>query len=282
MNIADINPYIRYARCIALNKRTHFDETVPLDARLFYTLSGQGKIRVKDKTYEMPPHALLIINAGVPYIVETPDAPVEYIVLNFDYTQKAAEHCLPEAPVTKAHFAADMLLDYTTFEDAQQLSEVFYLPQMEAIYNPLLSILNEHTQKILYYENKTGHILAQCIFDCLRYWETGNLGIKKSSVSGMISYIHDNYRKNLTNAEIGRHFGYHPNYVSFVIKCMTGIPLRQYIIHVRLMRAADLLETGVYSIAEIAEQSGFCDVSYFSKCFKKHFGINPSDYRKRT
>lgn len=282
MKIAEINPYIRYARYLSLNVNSCFKKVVPLDARLFYTVKGQGKIKVKATEYEMRPHSLLFVNAGVPYCIKTPDDSVEYMVLNFDYTQNAIYHNLPVAPVSVQSFKRDMLLDDCTFEDFPALTEALYIREMETLQKKLAAILDEHVQKILYYENKTGHMLAQCIFECMRLLKMGDYGIRKSPVSHVLSYVHANYSTNLTNAAIGEHFGYHPNYISFVIKHMTGMPLRQYLIHVRLMHAADLLETGMLSVAEIAEQCGFCDISYFSKCFKKHFGINPSEYRVRS
>lgn len=282
MKIAEINPYVRYARQLRLNENACFSEVVPLDARLFYTIKGQGKIKVADAVYEMMPHALLIINAGVPYCIETPDTAVEYIVLNFDYSKNAIAQNLPVAPVPVQSFKQGMLLDSCTFVDSPGLTEALYIREMEILQKKLLGILDEHTQKILYYESKSGHMLAECIFACLRYREMGEWAVKKSPVQHILAFVHDNYTTNLTNAAIGKQFGYHPNYISYVIKHMTGMSLRQYIIHVRLLHAADLLETGMLSIAEVAEQCGFCNISYFSNCFKKHFGINPSEYRVRS
>lgn len=279
MNVTEINPYIRYARYLILDKNSCFKQVFPLDARLFYTVKGHGKIKVKATEYEMRPHSLLIINAGVPYCIETPDDPLEYMVLNFDYTQNAIYHNLPVAPVPVQGFKRDMLLDDCAFDDFPALTEALYIREIEPLQKKLAAILDEHIHKILYYENKTGHMLAQCIFECLRILKMGDYGIRKSPVSHILSYIHTNYSTNLTNAAIGERFGYHPNYISFVIKRLTGMSLRRYLIHVRLMHAADLLETGSLSIAEIAEQCGFCDISYFSKCFKKHFDINPSEFR---
>jgi AraC-like DNA-binding protein len=51
-----------------------------------------------------------------------------------------------------------------------------------------------------------------------------------------------------------------------------------FIRSIRLHRAADMLGQGDQTIAEIAERTGFCSVSYFSKCFQKEFGCKPSEY----
>ena len=55
-------------------------------------------------------------------------------------------------------------------------------------------------------------------------------------------------------------------------------PPVSFIRSIRLHRAADMLLKGDISVSEIAEQTGFCSTSYFSKCFQKEFGCKPSEY----
>ncbi len=50
----------------------------------------------------------------------------------------------------------------------------------------------------------------------------------------------------------------------------------KYLISKRLIYAEKLLSTGKYSIKEVAEMSGFCDVKYFSRVVKKEYGVPPS------
>jgi YesN/AraC family two-component response regulator len=47
----------------------------------------------------------------------------------------------------------------------------------------------------------------------------------------------------------------------------------------RISYAASLLETGYYSVEEVAAMSGFYDPKYFSTCFKKHTGASPIDVK---
>ncbi len=53
-----------------------------------------------------------------------------------------------------------------------------------------------------------------------------------------------------------------------------------YALHLRLEYAAELLDNVNLNITEVALESGFRDVFYFSRCFKKHMEVSPSAYRK--
>ncbi len=60
----------------------------------------------------------------------------------------------------------------------------------------------------------------------------------------------------------------------------TDMTPNQYLQHIRIDTAQDLLQYSNLNIAEIAERTGFNDLSYFAKTFKKLRSISPSDYRK--
>ena len=50
----------------------------------------------------------------------------------------------------------------------------------------------------------------------------------------------------------------------------------EYHLNVRLKKAKDLLVTGKYSVADVAELVGYNDIFAFSKAYKKYFGYSPS------
>nr|WKN34050.1 alpha/beta fold hydrolase [Tunicatimonas sp. TK19036] len=60
------------------------------------------------------------------------------------------------------------------------------------------------------------------------------------------------------------------------LKAVTSKSPNQLISSVRLHRAKELILEHDYTIAQIAFQTGFSSTSYFSKCFKKEFGLSPS------
>jgi len=128
--------------------------------------------------------------------------------------------------------------------------------------------------------------LAKSLYDnmmtCHRLSNSSEIGFatkEQELASRILAYVQTHYAEEVTNGSIGTAFGYHPNYVSFLVKRATGMPVHQYLIHTRLVSAANLLENTTKSVNEVAIACGFYDQAYFCKYFKKHFGIAPSKYR---
>ncbi|MEO9892708.1 two-component regulator propeller domain-containing protein [Aurantibacter sp.] len=65
-------------------------------------------------------------------------------------------------------------------------------------------------------------------------------------------------------------------------KAVTGLSSSEFIRNIRLKRAVQLLEQSGLSVKEIMYMTGFNTASYFSKCFKKQFGVIPSEYVRQT
>lgn len=101
-----------------------------------------------------------------------------------------------------------------------------------------------------------------------------------NSLGAMIKlYVRDNIEKRITLADISYYL--HRSTVSITqhFKAEYGITVMQYVTKKRLDKAERLLRTGDDAIKNVALSSGFEEVEYFSRCFKKHYGKTPSEYR---
>lgn len=59
-----------------------------------------------------------------------------------------------------------------------------------------------------------------------------------------------------------------------------GVPPQKYVTGLRIKNAKRRLSETDMSVADIAERCGFSDAMYFSRVFKKHTGLSPTEYRK--
>ena len=91
----------------------------------------------------------------------------------------------------------------------------------------------------------------------------------------------DKYYSNseLTVSQIARELYVSEAYLRRVFHEAYGESPMHCILRRRIDRAIALLETNYYTVAEVAEMSGFRDPRHFSTVFKKTVGSSPSDYR---
>lgn len=93
-------------------------------------------------------------------------------------------------------------------------------------------------------------------------------------------FMRENYRREVTAAEIAKAAGLSPNYLSRKFRQATGTGVHEYLTFLRLKEAALELVSTDSSITEIAMRCGFSDGNYFKDVFKKRYGITPTGYRK--
>lgn len=65
------------------------------------------------------------------------------------------------------------------------------------------------------------------------------------------------------------------------LKSIVGLTPVDFIREIRIKRAVQLIDSDEYNFSQVAYMTGFNDPKYFSKCFKKVIGINPSEYKER-
>lgn len=105
--------------------------------------------------------------------------------------------------------------------------------------------------------------------------EKGNL----LSLSVPVAYMEQNYCENITLDFLASQAGFSVRHFTRLFQNAYHTPPSAYLMKLRLQKASSLLSGSSLSISEVAFQSGFEDSNYFTRQFKKHFGVTPSQYR---
>lgn len=104
--------------------------------------------------------------------------------------------------------------------------------------------------------------------------------IAPSDLSGQIAkYLQHRVRETLTGEEIAQQFHLTYKHLTRTFSGVYGVGIMQYHIQLKMQVAARELRSSDKSISHIAMDLGFSDPLYFSKCFRKQFGISPRNYR---
>jgi AraC-like DNA-binding protein len=117
------------------------------------------------------------------------------------------------------------------------------------------------------------------LISSLLLWKTSD-GLnfaQMKKVNSVIDYMMEHYAEALSLNELSFKARISPSYLGSIFKKVTGRSPVDYLIEIRINKAKAMLCDG-HSISEVAFKTGFNDVFYFSKCFKKREGVSPSGY----
>lgn len=96
-----------------------------------------------------------------------------------------------------------------------------------------------------------------------------------------ITYIQQQYKEELPIDAICEHVGFSKYYFCRAFHEIVGKTVVEYINHLRCEYARKLLATGHYNVSECAERSGFRNLSYFTRTYKRYVGMLPSENYKK-
>ena len=271
MSLINLNPVVR---SVALyEKLNRNEECISYDSKVIYMVSGDITAIVDGvKLGHLSPGHLLYIPAGTVYKLK--GQYLRAVVIGFDPT---SDNPLPHErlkPVPVSEYDPELL--HTVASDLS-LDKMIHIEDFESERETFLKLVNLFTSAEGTYRAQASAILKQILIKIIETVDENALPARM--VEALDNYIRENASDEISNTEIGAIFGYHPFYVSKVLKDRKGMTLRQYIISYRLKLAKKLLEESGKSINEIAEECGFNDPSYFTKTFRTNFGMTPKEYR---
>lgn len=107
--------------------------------------------------------------------------------------------------------------------------------------------------------------------------------INDATTARILKYVTDNIdTPDLKIDNIADAMGMSRSVLYTKIKQQLGMTPIDFVRHVRIMRACELLKDTDESLSSVAFAVGFSDAKYFSKVFKRETGIVPTEYRERT
>ena len=102
----------------------------------------------------------------------------------------------------------------------------------------------------------------------------------KQIVNDAVKYLKEDYSDSgITIDKVCKMLHISTTYFSTLFKKETKLTFVNYLTHIRMEAAKELLRSTNFKTFEIAREVGYSEPNYFSYCFKKNFGISPSEYR---
>lgn len=99
-----------------------------------------------------------------------------------------------------------------------------------------------------------------------------------AAVSKIVAYIGDHYMQNITLADVCKETELSKQYCMRVFRKYMQMTIGDYILDLRMRHAAYLLRNTYMNVNQAADYLGFSSTSYFSRVFKKYYGVSPSAF----
>lgn len=105
---------------------------------------------------------------------------------------------------------------------------------------------------------------------------------KEEYIRQAVRYMENRYSQKTSVLDIAQAVGLDRTYLSGLFKEKYGKPLQSFFLEYRMNRAAELLQSPMLSISEVAHSVGYTDPLLFSKMFKKVTGMSPKGARTKS
>jgi AraC-like DNA-binding protein len=158
----------------------------------------------------------------------------------------------------------------------------FTIKKHHILHDYIERLLDERNQKLPGYEDKIHHILNEMFIDLHRsYIQTSSKSMQMERVEVAHMRMIQNITHDWTLQELSDISGYSSSRFSSLYLERYGTSPIEQLISMRIQAAKDLLKNSNKSITDIAEETGFSSIHYFSRKFKSVTGMTPTEYTRK-
>ncbi len=129
------------------------------------------------------------------------------------------------------------------------------------------------------YQEAWAYRRLQTLIRSLRAVRTDRKG---SIIGAAIEYIHRNYNQDISLNDVSTYVNLSPQHFSKIFKQATNENFVEWVADFRIMKSKEFMQQSDMTIKEICYLVGYQDPNYFSRIFKKHVGISPTEFVKRN
>ena len=244
------------------------------ELEIIYVKSGFLTVNISGENYIGKPGDAFVVSPGNLHFMGSQNGTVDYFTFLFPlkYIAFRSDDMLDDKliePLNSGHLMISPEIKDTVKEQCEQLAGV-YAAEIDKSESKITSQIRKKIILLQFIHElwKKGFIVENDT--------TGRNTVEKE----MVSYIQQNYTGKILLREFGEQFHLSEKYISRYFKEHFHITLSRYVTYLRLEHAKQMLQETDISVTEVAMQSGYQNISYFIRSFKKTYGVSPLKYRK--
>lgn len=226
---------------------------------LVYVLDGSATYTMQDKSFTVKKNDIFFLHKGSRYTTDgDTSVPFQFIVVSFGLIES---NLLQSLPFDEVISAANPFAYFNLFHELENLW--FY--------------------RGIAYKIKCKTILQDILFNILHDSVQHRINTTElARIQPSVSYMDNNYDRDIDIDNLAKLTGLSTTHFRRLFKKVYRISPLEYLISIRVSKAKDLIKSDMYNVSEIAELTGFSDICYFSRMFKKYTGCCPTKFRDIT
>jgi len=262
-----LNHIKRYTNAKHFNASRTDEADIPesSDYSFIFTTSGNTTVKNSDNTYLIPENSFLIYKPQGKQIYTQHSG--SSLVICF-FSGKHVQNILDSLNL-------ECGMVYTLSPQYVSVDDILYFDRQLEV------ILDEYHTKKPYYSQKISGMFYSYLVDCARHIKLYNDNNTTTNIQHIVKYIQNHIESPLDIEQLAKMSHLSRSRFYHVFKQHTGMSPISFQNNLRTTVAKDyLVFHPEMSISYIASRIGFNDPLYFSKLFKKEYGMSPSQYRK--
>jgi AraC-like DNA-binding protein/mannose-6-phosphate isomerase-like protein (cupin superfamily) len=250
---------------------------------LFIPLDGECRFRMGEKVLTLQPGDVLVVDTmQVHNMVDEAGLDTRVIVISF----------LPDLVYSLGSPSHDyaFLVPFYARPEAQPHLLARADPETPAVYQALTALLDTyfHQGERPYFRAGCKAFLLEILYHLacrFRSTEVDRSEFQRQQeltqrFHKLFQHVGEHYAGKINVAQAARICGLSASQFMKQFKQVSSTTFVDYVTHVRLSKAHQLLRETNFTIAEIASLVGFADQSYFDRRFKEYFNQTPRDFRR--
>lgn len=243
-----------------------------------FCVSGEGEYLISDERYPIYQDDIFIINNLEYHMARNCSGDMKLMVIVFD----------PELILSGSsdYQYIRAFFEWKTGFKHRLSGEMFATEEMKGI---LKSIQTEWDTRAVGWELVVKSLLLMLLALLYRQFERTEGYAEKirqfqshyNKLAPALKFMEAHFKENVPLSVLAKEVHMSVNYFSTFFSQTLNSTVSEYLIRMRLKHACMLLCTTNQSILSIAMESGFDNISYFNRVFRKAFGVSPGEYRKR-
>ena len=233
---------------------------------------GRGIVRANDMEYEIEAGSIFAIFPNqITYYESSVEDPWEYYYIGFN--GKLAPGIMHRIGFERDQsIVVHMKQPDSVFETMQSIHDV--MGSREQIEANVLYILGQSLNML--------HTISHERQDAVHVKSRINQGqLGSETTRTLIAIIHFSLSQHISVSKLAERLNLNRSYMTALFKRDTGKSIQDYIADVRMGRAIILLQNPDLPINSVAFRCGFDDALYFSRVFKKRYGVSPREWRSQ-